>query len=81
MSYNEAESLYKDLEMFLADNYEDMELLVGDSKKKKAVMEDLKRLGSDTEFVDLYDHDEFSRNLKRSRKRRGDGRSKKRRIS
>lgn len=68
MCYDGSENLYKDLEMFLAANYEEMELMVRDSKERKAVMEDLKKLGSDTEFVDLYDHDEFQEILREAEK-------------
>lgn len=61
MCYNCNEELYKDLAMFEVNNYEEMAQLAKYNKEREAVMEDLKKLGSDTEFTDLYDHEEFER--------------------
>ncbi len=61
MCYDVDEELYLDLAMFEAHDYEEMSVLAKDNEERNAVMEDLKKLGSDTEFVDLYDHDEFQK--------------------
>ena len=59
--YNTDNELYKNLAMFTAKNYEEMEEIAKGDEMREAVMEDLKKLGSDTEFVDLYDHEEFQK--------------------
>ncbi len=59
MCYDNDNEFYKDLAMFMCKSYEEMEELANGNKERKFVMSELKRLGSEKEFVDLYDHDEF----------------------
>lgn len=59
--YDISDEYRKDLSMFTAKSYEEMSLISEGNKERVAVMEFLKRLGSDTEFVDYYDHEEFER--------------------
>lgn len=68
MCYDGCEELYKDLAMFLSEDYEEMESIAGCNIEREGVMKDLKRLGSEEEFVDLYDHDEFDEILLQSYK-------------
>lgn len=64
LCYDIDEELYKDLLMFTAKSYEDMKKISKNNKEREAVMNDLKVLGSDPEFVDYYDHDEFEEILR-----------------
>lgn len=57
--YDSSNELYKDLAMFKAQSYEELEEIAKGDKEREAVVADLKKLGSDAEFVDYYDHDEF----------------------
>ena len=59
LCYDISEEFRKDLEMFSATSYEEMARIAEGNKEREAVMEALKRLGSDPEFVDYYDHEEF----------------------
>lgn len=52
---------YRDLKMFNAKSYKEMELLICNNKEREEILMTLKRLGSEEEFVDLYDHEEFLR--------------------
>ena len=54
------EDIKKDLGMFFCKSYEEMETLVEKDKGRKAIMEDLKKLGTDREFVEYYDKDLFN---------------------
>lgn len=65
LCYNTEKDLYRNLAMFKVESYKEMERLARGDKAREAVMEDLKRLGSDTEFVDLYDHEEFQKAVER----------------
>ncbi len=68
MCYDGCDEIYKDLAMFTAKSYEEMESLAKGNKERETIMKELKRLGSDEEFVDLYDHDEFDEILLQSYK-------------
>lgn len=61
MCYNTDKELYRNLAMFTAQSYDEMSKIANGSEMREKVMEDLKRLGSDTNFVDLYDHEEFQK--------------------
>lgn len=66
MCYDDSSELYKDLVMFKAESYEEMALMAKGNKEREMIMEDLKRLGSNPEFTDYYDHEEFQEILKMS---------------
>ncbi len=68
MCYDGCDEIYKDLAMFMAKSYEEMAEYAKGNKERETVMKDLKRLGSDEEYVDLYDHDEFDAILLQSYK-------------
>ena len=68
MCYDGCEEIYKDLAMFLSKDYEEMASIAASNREREGVMKDLKRLGSEEEFVDLYDHDEFEEILLQSYK-------------
>lgn len=55
--------------MFTAKNYEEMAEIAKGNREREAVMKELQRLGSDPEFVDYYDHDEFEEINKRALER------------
>lgn len=62
--YDIDEEMKKDLMMFTAKSYEELAEIAKSNKEREAVMKELERLGSDTKFVDYYDHDEFEEILK-----------------
>lgn len=57
--------LYNDLAMFSTYNFESMKSLIKDSQERRKVMEELKKLGKDKSFLDLYNHEEYIENLKK----------------
>lgn len=54
----------KDLLLFTSTSFKEMEALAVDNEERMSVVEDLKRFGSDPEFVDYYDHDKFEKALR-----------------
>lgn len=49
--------------MLISKSYEEMEEYIRDSKERKAFMEELKRLGKDSAFLNLYDREEYEKAL------------------
>ena len=71
LCYNNQEDIYKDLAMFMCKSYEEMETLAKDNKERTKVMEELKKLGSDKNFVGYYDIEEYEEALKEEKEEIG----------